>query len=218
MNPTENPRIFDTNFNIIFAPVYVSPTFLCMLVPSSPWVIFVASVNTYGPEAKVGSVAHPALYPKGWKGFCDPKFSYESMKKFLSMELTRRIGVRWKVLHRFHADGNTFRQICLGLLAKQGEPVRPPQHGIVSLQMKVQIIFLDTHKYVYSCYPTQLNKLTDRIEIKAVFGLQCLAEALRSNQQSLAELWVLIVKASGSVDKWWIRDASCSYQMHSRIN
>jgi hypothetical protein len=95
----------------------------------------------------------------------------------------------------------TFRQIFLGLLAKQGEPVRPLQHGIVSLQMKVQIIFLDTHKHVYSCNPTQLTKLTDKIEIKAVVGLQCLAGALRSNQQCLAELWVLIGKASESVAK-----------------
>jgi hypothetical protein len=120
------------------------------------------------------------------------------MKQFLSMEQKRRIGVRQQVQHTFRADGNTFRQICLGLLAKQGEPLRPPQHGIVSLQIKVQVIFLDPHKYVYLDYRTQLNKLTDKIEIKAVFGLQCLAGALRSNQYSLAELWVLIGKESES--------------------
>jgi len=67
--------------------------------------------------------------------------------------------------------------------------------------MKVQVIFLDTHKYAHSCYPTQLTKLTDKIEIKAAVGLQCLDGALRNNQQSLAELWVLIGMASEIVVK-----------------
>jgi hypothetical protein len=67
--------------------------------------------------------------------------------------------------------------------------------------MKAQVMVLYTNKYVYSCYPTQLTKLTDNIEIKAVVGLQCLTGALRSNLQSLAELWVLIGIAPESAAK-----------------
>ena len=56
--------------------------------------------------------------------------------QLFSLERTRRSGLRCKVLHTLDAGGKMFCKNYLGLLAKQGTPLRLSKHGTVSLQMK----------------------------------------------------------------------------------
>jgi hypothetical protein len=81
-----------------------------------------------------------------------------------------------------------------GLLTKQGKPFCHSKHETVSLQTTFFITFFNQNQYfliIRSNFSRESDaKLTDKIDTKAFTSLLCIAGALRSNKQSLEELWV----------------------------
>jgi hypothetical protein len=95
-----------------------------------------------------------------------------------------------KVLQTFDADGKMFWQNYQGILAKQTTtPFKAWNYFITDeiwdniVQHTNQYVLIQPHFSLASD-----SRLTDKIELKAVVGLSCLAGVLRSNKQSLEKL------------------------------